>query len=265
MSTLANKIKNKLKRAIRKREIVKRDKFVAKYIKSNDLVGLLELSDSLSTSTGAGLYDYVMLHSFVRKQKAKYVLECGTGKSTWVLAHAMKQNHLETGFQGKVISVESIAQWHQQAESIFPDNLRSYVELIYSPATTYMYSFIKGTAYSHIPDYPYDLVFVDGPELDVKENGLTHDTVNMDFIRYLLTTDKPATAVIDYRLKTCVAYGMIFGRDKVKFLNQWAVGVVENVSRKDMLLVNVDDNFTKILNQSTTVEYNTPSWLKGEI
>jgi hypothetical protein len=58
---------------------------------------------------------------------------------------------------------------------------------------------------------------------------------------------------------------MIFGKDKVKFLNQWAVGVVENVSRKDMLLVNVDDNFTKILNQSTTVEYNTPSWLKGEL
>jgi len=265
MMQLLRTLKGKYIRASRKRQRIKIDAFVAAYIKQNNLTGLITQANTASTSTGTELYDYVVLHSYVRKHKVKYILECGTGKTTWILADALQKNHLESGVEGKVISMESIAKWYEEAVRIFPEHLKQYAEIILSPATTFLYSFVKGTTYTQVPDHPYDLVFVDGPELTITENGNSYETVNMDLVRYVLSTDRPVTAIVDSRLRTCVAYGIVFGKNKVKFLKPWLIGIVENVSRKD-LMINIDGGpLSQMLKHSTVFKFDTPSWIKNEL
>jgi len=133
------------------------------------------------------------------------------------------------------------------------------------PATTYQYSIIRGTAFTEVPDYPYDLVFVDGPELTVHEGEYSYETANMDFIRYMLKATKPVTAIVDCRPRTCLVYGMVFGKNKVKLLRPWLTGVVENVTKEDMILNNGGQYLWQGLSQTVQVLFDDPSWLKNKI
>jgi hypothetical protein len=182
-----------------------------------------------------------------------------------VLAHALQQNHKQFGIEGKIISMESVSQWYEEASRIFPEDLKQYAEVHYSPAIPYQYSIIRGTAYSSVPAYPYDLIFVDGPELTIKQDEYSYETANMDFIRYVLTTEKPVTAIVDTRLRSCLAYGMTFGKEKVKFLRPWMLGIVENVSKKDMLLHIDGQPVWHTTKQAVQVTVDVPSWLKNEL
>jgi len=247
----------------RKNQKQKIDQFTARYIRENKLEHWLQQADASSASTGAELYDYVTLHSYIRTKKPTYVLECGTGKTTWIIADALHKNFTDGGVKGKVISMESIEKWYEEAKRIFPKELDTFVEIHYSPATTYMYSFIKGTAFTKVPDYPYDFVFVDGPELTITDDGQSYETVNMDFIRYIKNTDRKVTAVVDSRLRTCVAYGVIFGKQRMKFYKPWMVGVIENVSGKDMLINEDGERLNQLLQQTTSHQFAEPSWLKS--
>lgn len=60
-------------------------------MQENGLDKLLSEVDGKSESIGADITDYVLLHSYIRQYKVKYVLECGSGRSTWVIAHALQQ------------------------------------------------------------------------------------------------------------------------------------------------------------------------------
>ena len=63
--------------------------FVEKYIdKMKSLERILE-QYKVSESTGVSLSDYVALYETIRLIKPKFVLECGTGKSTWIISQAM--------------------------------------------------------------------------------------------------------------------------------------------------------------------------------
>ena len=68
---------------------------------------LLEEIDRQSESVGLSNYKYVSLYQMVKKTRPDYVLECGTGKSTFVIAQAMCEN----GNGIKLVSLEE-----------FPDN-----------------------------------------------------------------------------------------------------------------------------------------------
>lgn len=265
MFNLLQRARQKYNRMLRSKNEQKINKFAREYIKLNNLDKLLESADNASTSTGAELPDYVALHSYILQYKPTYILECGTGKSTWILAHALQKNHLESGVLGKVISMESVDIWYNEAKKIFPSELQQYVEFHYSPATTYQYSIIRGTCFTKVPDYQYDLFFVDGPELTVTHDGYSYDTANMDFIRYLITAIKPATAIIDTRMRTCAAYGLIFGQKKVKYLRGWMLGIIENVTKKDLKLNNSGLDMWKILGQSTDLTLEHPSWLRNKV
>ncbi len=56
---------------------------VSMYLASNDLNKVLDEARSALESTGADDSDYVLLHSYIRTHRPKYVLECGTGLTTW--------------------------------------------------------------------------------------------------------------------------------------------------------------------------------------
>jgi hypothetical protein len=234
--------------------------YVRNYVKENKLEGLLAKAHESSGSTGVDEFDYALLHKLVRTKKPKYVLECGTGLSTWILAHALHQNFVESGIKGKVISMESIKVWYDQAAAVFPKEYQEYAEIKYSEPTTFMYSFIKGTCYSEIPDLPYEVVFVDGPAPEVREDDV-YETVNMDFVKVMLKSKNPVTAVVDYRLRTNIAYGVIFGKDKVKFIKPWNVGIIENVTKEDMILNGDATRQKKILSMVAQFEEANPSWI----
>jgi hypothetical protein len=261
MKAIFNKVLGSIKKYKINNQNEKVKRFVTDYVSRYKLIDLINGADEHSTSTGAELSDYVALHSYILKYKPKFILECGTGKSTWILAHAMNEVFKQTGHKGLIVSMESIEKWHKEAGEIFPEQFKEYVQLHHSPASTFMYSFIKGTCFTEIPEYPYDLVFVDGPELTITENGNSYETCNMDFIRYLLTTNKKATAIIDSRLRTSIAYGIIFGKEKVQFIKPWNLGIVENVDKSDMLL-NVDGiSIAKIRSQATSFSFSNPKWI----
>ena len=262
MNAFLQKAANFYDRFHKRKQNRKAELFMAKYIKKNNLQELLNSVNSLTTSTGTDLYDYVSLHSYITKHQPHYILECGTGKSTWIIADALKKNKENFGIIGKVISMESVEQWYNEAKAILPERFGEQVEIHYSPATTYMYYFIRGTVYSKVPDYPYDMIFVDGPELDVTENGISHEGVNLDLIKYIQTTtsDKRVTALVDARLRTCIAYGNIFGLNKVKFLKPWNLGIVENINKDDLLLGCYGIKLTNLLKQNCNLRYDSLPW-----
>ena len=261
MQNIFKKILGKVRKYKIKKNDTKVKLFVENYISKYKLIDLIGSADEHSTSTGAELGDYVALHSYIVNYQPKFVLECGTGKSTWILAHAMNEVFKQTGHKGLIVSMESIEKWHTEAVQIFPEQFKEYVQLHHSPASTFMYSFVKGTCFTEIPDYPYDLVFVDGPELTINENGNSYETCNMDFIRYLLTTNKKATAIIDSRLRTSIAYGLIFGKEKVEFIKPWNLGIVENVAQADMLLNQDGIPLAHLRSQATKFSFGKPSWV----
>ena len=104
-------------------------KFVEEYNQKNKLQQIILDVDSLSTSTGAGLYDYTLLHSYIREIKPTYILECGTGKSTWILADVLKKNFEEFGIKGKLISMENIHQYYTEACNNLPKEIADVVEI----------------------------------------------------------------------------------------------------------------------------------------
>ena len=71
------------------------------------------------------------------------------------------------------------------------------------------YSFISGLIYENVPNYPYDFVFVDGPDYK--------DKCDMDFIRVVENSEKKVSALIDTRKTSALAYSALLGRDKISY------------------------------------------------
>lgn len=189
-----------------------------------DLADAIAKADAVSQSTGASLMDYVTLYRAVHKWQARTVLECGTGKTTFALAAAMKA----LGGILRLVSMESEEKWHRQAKERFPFDEFPFVEMHYSPKAVWCFSLIRGTVYSEVPPAPYDLVFVDGPSAHI---GL-ETSCNMDFVRLVSESDRPIPAIIDNRKPTVMAYTILFP-GKVRFSASGA-GIVDPVSRADL-------------------------------
>ena len=167
------------------------------------------------------------------------MLECGTGMSTWFIADAMEKNYKENDVKGKLISMEHIEKWHEHAVGIFPDALSEYAEILYSPIKYIGIGPVYGSSYEEIPDHPYDIVYVDGPDTMVSNNqGETDYCANLDFVNVVMVSKKPISAVIDNRVRTVLSYGLLFGPDKVSYNRCWKLGFVEEVTKKDMSIFN---------------------------
>ena len=174
----------------------------------------------------------------IRKQKPQFVLECGTGKSTFIIAQAMLDYCYDL-YDGdiKLVSMEHDEKWYSVQKDIFPDKFKSFVSVTYSPQDLYQYSFVLGTTYKDIPDYPYDFVFVDGPKSDFASKGLPR-MCNMSFIEVLEKSNKPVSGIIDKRYNTVLAYNALLTPGLIKFNRIWGVGIIEKSEKDDLLLLN---------------------------
>lgn len=209
---------------------------VAAYLGANPgLRQAIDEADRVSESSGADLCDYAILHKTVRETKPRFVLECGTGRSTFILAKALLENEEEApGQGGRLVSMEHNREWYERATACLPDPYRSVTDIVHGPIVEVGCSFVRGTAYESVPDHPYDLVFVDGPWQGLPEGDVM---CNMDFIRLLRTASHPMRAFIDNRKHTVLAYAMLLGSEKVTYHVEWNLGVVAPVTRDDILLL----------------------------
>lgn len=87
--------------------------------------------------------------------------------------------------------------FHQQIAKLLNEEEHSVVELICSPTETREIGDLKGVAYQKRPDYPYDLVFIDGPKIP-KTTGY----FDRDFLDVVAGSDKPVLALLDGRVET---------------------------------------------------------------
>lgn len=225
-------------RIVRERERRLREqvqKTASRILAQDELAALLHEANAQSSSTGVSDLDYAFLFNAIKQLKPRNVLECGTGKSTWVIALAMQElERTEPGYRPLLISMEHSEFWHRQAQEIFPFDRFPFVDIRYSPETVWGHAFLRGTVYQEVPDHPYDFVLVDGPGQAI--DGVT--ARNMDFVRIVLASDRPVSAIVDSRKSTMVAYSVLFGPEKVRFNYPLGLGLVDPVSKADVLLGN---------------------------
>jgi predicted O-methyltransferase YrrM len=212
-----------------------------KYLKNNpELKDIIGYAEDNSGSSGVEITDYILLRKMIKKLRPQHVLECGTGRSTLVIAQAMMDYCFELyGDDMKLISMEHVEEWHKMQEAILPEKFQSFVQITYSPLDLYQYSFVRGTTYKDIPDLPYDFVFVDGPKSDFPDKQLPR-MCNISFIQVLSKSTKPVSAIIDKRHNSVLAYNTLLKSGLVKFNQSWIVGIVEKATKDDLILLKPD-------------------------
>lgn len=213
-----------------------------------------------TSSSGCSFIDYSYIYDFVIKHRPREILECGTGVTTLVIAHAMKKANIN----GRITSMESHKEWYEMAKDLFPKKLTKYVDFVLSPVIEDFYSFFRGSRYKSIPKRSYDFVFVDGPST-TSSSDKTH-LFNYDFFHILKTTEKPLQAIIDKRLSTVWFLQKVLG-DKVTYDPIRKLGIVKPSTNKDILsisTINPSQAFEKSLNSLFNSELN-PKFIKQEI
>ena len=174
----------------------------------------------------------------VRKIKPSYALECGTGKSTYIIAHAMYKN----GNGKKLVTMEESEKWtntqkttlsyflnHRNAALWFPGEKSDLIELIHSPTTNERHRIWEGSRYKNLKDYPYSFIMIDGPAL---KNDYF---INMDLIKILKTSSESISAWIDGRWAIVVMCRALFG-DKVINKLGWTHTEVYGATREDLFI-----------------------------
>ena len=98
-------------------------------------------------STGCGYIDYWRLYSHIRKTKPVEILECGTGVSTLIIAHALMENEAEFKIQGKVTSMEESYHWLKMSQKLLPKRYQKYVDFNFSKTVDDNFSLFRGVRY----------------------------------------------------------------------------------------------------------------------
>ncbi len=183
-------------------------------------------------STGCGYIDYACLYETIRKSRPVEVLECGTGVSTLIIAHALKENEKETGVTGHVTSMEEHAEWLEMSRQLLPPQYRKYVSFELSHTIEDRYSLFRGVRYAAIPNKAYDFVFVDGPKYESPLDGGA--TFDFDYIHVLKGAEKPVGCLIDKRLSTVFVLQQLLGTDKVRYSAIAGLGYVRPCTKSDL-------------------------------
>lgn len=185
-----------------------------------------------SESTGCSYFDYWTLYHYIRKNKPAEILECGTGVSSIVMAHALMENEQDGSLTGRITSMEDVDLWYQKAQNLIPEKLRPYIEIIHSPKVEYYHSIFRGVGYRDIPQRAYEFVFIDGPETTAPSDGSL--TFDFDLINVVTRAEQPISAIVDKRAATCYVFQKLFGVDKVKFDARCDLCFVGPITRVDL-------------------------------
>ncbi len=186
----------------------------------------------VSKSTGCNYYDYWVLYDYIRQNKPREILECGTGASTLVMAYALMENTRAGHAAGRITSMEDVEYWYRHTRKLIPEELKSYIDLIYSPKAEFGFSIFRGVGYRDIPQRAYQFAFIDGPEVTAPSDEAR--TFNIDLINVVKKAERPLWAVVDKRVTTCYVFQKVFGTDKVKYNPRCDLGFVGPLTKSDL-------------------------------
>jgi predicted O-methyltransferase YrrM len=195
---------------------------------------LLKKYKERSPSTGCSYTDYFALYRYIRRHKPREVLECGTGFSTVIIAQALKENELDYGIQGHLVSMEEDAAYFQSALNSLPDEIKNSkrVKIVLSPAVEDAYEIFNGVRYTNIPKRNYDFVFIDGPNyIEPRPQYLL--PYNLDFLRLVEKSSQPISAFVDTRRDTSYMYSLLF-QDKFAYDIIRGIGIISSVTKNDL-------------------------------
>lgn len=198
----------------------------------SDLWRELTLYTAKTGSTGCNMTDYYILYKQIRKIKPREVLECGTGVSTLVIAHALIENESETGQLGRVTSMEEIAEWANMAEDLLPVIYRKNVEIVVSPTVEDCFSIFRGVRYRDVPQREYDFVFVDGPKYRSPNDN--HPTFDFDYLHILRHSHIAVAGLIDQRVSTVFVLQQLLGKDKIHYSPALGLGYISACRVEDL-------------------------------
>jgi predicted O-methyltransferase YrrM len=189
-------------------------------------------------STGCGYIDYAFLYKIIRTYKPVEILECGTGVSTLIIAHALKENDKQTGRKGRVTSMEEEESWFNMSRDLICSykSYKKYIDLRLSCVIEDSYSIFRGVRYKDIPKRNYDFVFVDGPKYISPVDGAS--TFNFDYIHLLRKSNHPIRCLIDKRVSTVFVLQQLLGCNKVKYSKILGLGFVSPSSCYDLGIIN---------------------------
>lgn len=151
----------------------------------------------------------------ILKRKPTCILECGTGLSTIVLAAAVKKVARDTpGYEGRVVSMESIEDWYEIARKNLPEKYSDVVELVLGPRVKCEFLFFRGYRHSQIPKRDYDFVFLDGPSYEDEHGG----SFCADVIHAAEVSNAPVIrGVIDTRVSSVFVLQQVYGRSAIRY------------------------------------------------
>jgi len=119
--------------------------------KNSELWTTLSAYLEKTKSTGCGYIDYAFLYKMIRSTKPVEILECGTGVSTLVIAHALMENERETGRGGRVTSMDEHNVWLDMSRNLLPSEYKKFVDFKVSATVEDRYSIFRGVRYENIP------------------------------------------------------------------------------------------------------------------
>lgn len=192
----------------------------------------LTLYTDKTGSTGCNMTDYYILYKRIRRLKPIEVLECGTGVSTLVIAHALMDNEKETGKKGRVTSMEEVAEWADMAEKLLPDIYRSYVDILVSRTVEDYFSMFRGIRYRDVPQKNFDFVFIDGPKYVSPHDN--HPSFDFDYLHVLQNSKVPVAGLIDQRVSTVFVLQQILGKDKVRYSPVLGLGYIDSCTKENL-------------------------------
>lgn len=129
-----------------------------------ELWEILEPVCRSSPSTGCTFHELHVLYQHILRERPAHVLELGAGISTIVMAYAVKKC-CDAGHPSKLVSMEEDAYYYGELCKSIPESLRPHVELVLSPTEDREVDGYVARCYKEKPERPYELVFIDGPQI----------------------------------------------------------------------------------------------------
>lgn len=118
-----------------------------------------------STTTGTQPITMWLAVKCILRNRPRWILESGTGSSTLVLAAAVKRLRRDVpGYDGRIVSMESVPDWLATAEANLPEDCRDVVEIVLGPREKFEMAMFRGYVHGNIPQHDYDFVLLDGPQ-----------------------------------------------------------------------------------------------------
>ena len=176
---------------------------------------IIEEYTKRTSSTGVKATTLYQAVKVIQKYKPKFLLECGTGTSTVVLAETLRQlKSKDKGYSPRLISMESISKWHEMAVDLFPSGYSDFVEIRLGEREKFEYSMFRGYRHSNIPKHDYDFVFLDGPNYEDDFGS----SCCMDAVYARLESNVPSMyGVADTRVSSVFVMQNIFGIRSMPF------------------------------------------------